>query len=252
MFQHTLLRVKNCAAPVLVTNAGLSALLTEQFAETGIRPQRILLEPSRRNTAPALAAAALTARPEDLMLILPCDHAIRNPGVLIQAVGSAKNHARQGWIIAFGIRPRYAETGFGYIRRGAAHDEKVYRIDRFVEKPAKVVARTLVKSGRCDWNSGIFLLSAATALAELEKFEPALLETVRAALPPADPAGIIRLGPGFAQAPARSIDVAVMERSEKTLVCPVALDWCDLGTFRAVFRAGFRAAFLSFCGKPGA
>lgn len=240
MVQETLLRMRPCAAPVLVANANLAPLLARQISETGLLPQRILYEPVRRNTAPALAAAALSANPSDLLLVLPCDHVIRNPDLLMRAVLSGKARARQGWIIAFGIRPRYAETGYGYIRRGAALEQGIFKIDRFTEKPPKEAARKMAASGDYDWNSGIFLLSAATALEELEKFEPAMLETVREALPRAT--GVERmLAPCFAEAQARSIDVAVMERSEKTLVIPVALDWHDLGSFRTVLRALFDA-----------
>lgn len=236
MLQATLLRMRDCGPPILVANQALSRVLLRQVAETGIIPRQILFEPARRNTAPALAAAALAAQSADLLLVLPCDHAIRNPEALMRAVLSGKSWAQQGRIVAFGIRPRYAETGFGYICRGGAIGDGVYNITRFIEKPVRSVARALMNSGDCDWNSGIFLLSAATALEELEKFEPRLLDSVRAAMPASQSRECVLNG-NFTQVSSLSIDVAVMERSDKTLVIPVALDWHDLGSFRSVFRA---------------
>ena len=236
MLQKTLLRAQDCAHPVLVANAALKSRLLRQTEETGVAPQAIILEPAGRNTAPALAAAAILY-PDELLLILPCDHAIRNPEALLQAVRLGKHHARQGWIVAFGIRPRYAETGFGYIRRGSCVADGVYRIDRFLEKPAKDIACSLVRSGTCDWNSGMFLLSGRTAQAELERFEPDLLDIVRRAVEGGEKSDALLLAPEFANAPKLSIDIALMERSDKTLMIPVDLDWSDLGSFKALFQA---------------
>jgi len=242
MLQKTLLRVQGCARPVVIANAGLKQTLMRQIDETNIAPQRVILEPVGRNTAPALAASAVLY-PDDLLLILPCDHAIRNPEALLQAVRFGKSYAQQGWIVAFGIRPRYAETGFGYIRRGPRMAEGIYKIDRFLEKPNKDVARSLVRGGTCDWNSGIFLLSGRTALTELERFEPGLLRIVREATQGIDGSDALLLASGFASAPKLSIDIALMERSDKTLVIPVDLDWNDLGTFKTLFQALCRSVF---------
>lgn len=241
MLQKTMLRMRGMAAPVLVLNMALRDRALHDMAEIDIIPRQIILEPVGRNTAPALAAASVLHDGADLLLILPSDHDIRNPEILFAAVERAADLAAQGWIIAFGIHPRRVETGFGYIRRGKARDDGIYQIERFIEKPVYDVAKDLIKNGDCDWNSGIFLLSAQTAQDELERFEPALLTQVKMASQSArrDRDGgtdCITLGAEFATAPACSIDVAVMERSDKALVMPIDLDWSDLGTWPALLR----------------
>lgn len=236
MLQETLLRVRPCAAPVLVMNAMMRERAAENMRAISLRPRYAILEPCGRNTAPALAAAAALLD-DDIMLVLPSDHWIGNPEALLQAVEKAVPRARDGWIVSFGIRPRRVETGFGYIRRGPVVGDGIHRIDRFVEKPPREIAKVLIRSGTCDWNSGIFLLSARTARQELERFEPALMRAARDAAETATVDGVWRtLGGGFADCPALSIDVALMERSDKTLVVPVDLDWSDMGTWPAVIR----------------
>lgn len=241
MLQQTALRVRECAAPVIIVNHELAGRARADMAGIGIAPALIVEEPCGRNTAPALAAAA-DLMPDRLLLILPSDHWIGNPEVLLGAIRKAAALAQAGWIVTFGVRPTRAETGFGYIQRGAAMQRGIYRIDRFVEKPPRPVAKALLRAGVSDWNSGIFLLSAATALSELERFESGLLAAVRAAVR----AGHrredgIALGEAFSAILPLSIDVAVMERSEKTLVVPVDMEWSDLGTWPAVIRRCFCA-----------
>lgn len=241
MLQKTLLRVRPLAAPVLILNAALHPRAQKDMAEIGIVPAQIILEPVGRNTAPALAAASVLHNDDDLLLILPSDHDIRNPETLWAAVDRAAPFAAQGSIIAFGIRPRRVETGFGYIRRGGVVADGLYHIDRFIEKPPYAVAKTLIDGGDCDWNSGIFLLSAHTARTQIEYFEPAMMASVKRAAQSAHrthnaTTHIIALGDEFSNAPARSIDVAIMEHSTKTLVMPIALNWSDLGTWPALLR----------------
>lgn len=241
MLQKTMLRVRALAAPVLVLNAALCERTKADMAEIGIVPRSLILEPVGRNTAPALAAVSVLHDDSDILLILPSDHDIRNPAVLFDAVHRAAPFAAQGHIVAFGIRPRRVETGFGYIRRGAALNEGIYHIERFIEKPSYDAARDLVQSGHCDWNSGMFLLSAKTARDELERFEPHLLNHVKDSVQSASctqdgATNSITLGSEFASAPSRSIDIAIMERSDKTLVMPIDLIWSDLGTWPALLR----------------
>jgi mannose-1-phosphate guanylyltransferase/mannose-6-phosphate isomerase len=240
MLQETVLRVQSCAPPVLVLNHRLEKRAVAALKDIDIVPQKIILEPVGRNTAPALAAAAEMLK-NSLMLILPSDHAIRNPQNLMQAVKLAAPLAKGGSIVSFGIKPRRAEPGFGYIRRGAVVAEGIFQIDSFIEKPPRNVAKALLRGGTCVWNSGIFLLSAETARAELKRFAPSLFSIVEGAVQNADRQGsFIRLSDSFAEAPALSIDVALMERSDKTLVVPVDLDWSDLGTWPALLRFIFR------------
>lgn len=241
MLQKTILRVRDLAAPVLVLNAALCDRAKNDMTEIGAAARAIILEPVGRNTAPALAAASVLHDDSDILLILPSDHDIRNPDVLFDAIRRAAPFAAQGYIIAFGIRPRRVETGFGYIRRGAALNDGLYHIERFIEKPPYAVARDLVRNGHCDWNSGMFLLSAKTARDEMNRFEPGLLNHVKDSIQSArrTQAGrtdIIALGPEFASSLSCSIDIAIMERSDKTLVMPIDLNWSDLGTWPALFR----------------
>ncbi|MBI2233875.1 MAG: NTP transferase domain-containing protein [Micavibrio aeruginosavorus] len=244
MFQQTMLRVRDCAAPVIILNHELAERARADMAEVGVAPALVVAEPRGRNTAPALAAAALMMPPDSLLLILPSDHWIGNPEALLQSIGRAAPLAQKGWIVAFGVRPTRPETGFGYIRRGSMIENGVFRIDRFVEKPPRAIVASLLQDGASDWNSGMFLLSAGAALSELECFEPGLLSAVRNAVHEGGLTGDgIRLGDRFSVAPPLSIDVAVMERSQKTLVVPVDMDWCDLGTWRSVIRRYFRAFF---------
>lgn len=239
MLQETLLRVRDCAAPVLVLNNHLRARAEEDLRQIAVKPRQFVLEPWGRNTAPALAAAAASLGNE-LMLVLPSDHWIKNPETLLSAVQKTASLARDGWMVAFGIRPRRANTGFGYIQRGPMLQDGIHRIDKFVEKPARDMARIMVRSGTCDWNSGIFLLSAASARREFGHFEPGLMVAAQDAVDQGTTDGSnLTLGAGFESCPALSIDVALMERSDKTLVAPIDLDWNDLGTWPAIMQKLF-------------
>jgi mannose-1-phosphate guanylyltransferase/mannose-6-phosphate isomerase len=236
MLQETLLRIQGCARPILVMNALLRDRAEQNLKGINCTPRHVILEPWGRNTASALAAAASLLE-DDLMLVLPSDHWIGNPEALMQAVLKAADFARQGSIVSFGIRPSRIETGFGYISRGPVIVDGVHRIDRFVEKPPRDIARTLVRSGTYDWNSGIFLLSAKTARDELTCFEPGLMAAAKKSVVNATHDGPwCLLSEDFSQCPSRSIDVALMERSDKTLVVPVDLEWSDLGTWPSVIH----------------
>jgi mannose-1-phosphate guanylyltransferase/mannose-6-phosphate isomerase len=239
MLQQTLLRVRDCGEPVMILNREMKFRAARDLAEIGIVPRRALLEPCGRNTAPAIAAAALLLG-DDLMLVLPSDHWIRDTLPLKRAIAKAAPLARAGWIVSFGIHALRPETGFGYIRRGAALQDGVYRIDRFVEKPPRALARGLIEDGACDWNSGMFLISSATAVAELRRFEPAMVKSVSLALEKAGHDSIwTAIGDDFADAPSLSIDIALMERSDKSLVIPVDMEWSDLGTWPALLKRAF-------------
>lgn len=240
MMQETLLRVRDFSAPVLVMNSMLKQRAQDNLRDIGVSPRCVILEPWGRNTAPALAAAASFLEGDDLMLVLPSDHWIKNPQALLTAIEKASSVADQGWIVSFGIRPRRAEPGFGYIRRGSVMVEGIHYIDRFVEKPSRDIAKTLVRSGTCEWNSGIFLLSAQTARAELARFEPGMLAAAQGAIRNGSQQDEwLTLSDDFAECPSLSIDVALMERSDKTLVVPVDLEWSDLGTWPAVMQKIF-------------
>lgn len=243
MLQMTALRAADAdrfAPPVVVASARHADLVENQLAEIGAPPARLVLEPVARNTAPAVALAALGLDPAALMLVMPSDHLIADEAAFHAAVRAAEPLARDGWLVTFGIRPDRPETGFGYILRAEAIGERVYRAERFVEKPDAEAAAAYVADGGYDWNGGIFLFRADAYLTALMKFDPAILKAARAAHAGAAAQGN-RLHPdmeAFAGAPSRSIDHAVMERSDRVAVTPVAMGWSDVGSFDALHGLG--------------
>lgn len=203
-----------------------------------------ILEPFGRNTAPAVAAAALhVARlygDDAQLLILPADHLIANGPAFSQAVQSARELADEGWMVTFGIVPGKPETGFGYIEKGQSLNSQAYQVARFVEKPDAATAQTYVDGGLHLWNAGMFCMRADTLLREFQTHAPDVLAAVKACL---EQSGTkegnqeLQLeldGPSFANAPDISIDYALMERSQKVAVVPCELGWSDIGSWQAV------------------
>ena len=242
LLQDTALRVEDSRhfhAPVVVCNAEHRFAVAEQLRQAARPAAAILLEPVARNTAPAIAAAAQTLLERDpgaLMLVLPSDHAMSRANAWISAVLAAETAAQAGAIVTFGIRPDRAETGYGYIQAGEAAAGACRRIEAFVEKPDLATAERLVAGGRHYWNAGIFLLSARVLLDELTRYEPTIVEAVAqaVALGRRD-LDFIRLDPAaFAKAPARSVDYAVMEHTDRGMVVPVDPGWSDVGSWRAL------------------
>ncbi|MEH6418239.1 mannose-1-phosphate guanylyltransferase, partial [Pseudomonas sp. CGJS7] len=167
LFQETVLRARalpQAGLPVTVCAEGHRFMVGEQLQGIGVDSGGILLEPMARNTAPAIALAAchlLASDPEAVMLVLPADHLIEDESAFREAVARAAQRAAEGWLVTFGIQPDYPETGYGYIARGEALDEGVYRVARFVEKPALATAQAYLAEGTYAWNSGMFLFQAA-------------------------------------------------------------------------------------------
>ena len=230
------------APPMVICAEAHRFLVAEQLREAGVSGARIVLEPAARNSAPAIAAAALLAAeadPHALLWIMAADAAIQDLPALHAALGRAALAARAGHIVAFGMRPTTPETGFGYIEAGAplVNAEGVSAIASFVEKPDLARAQSFLEGGRHLWNAGMFVASAASLLAELERLAPELVASVRAAV---DGAGrdldFVRLGPAFADAPSISIDYAVMERTALAVVVPADLGWSDVGSWDALWQ----------------
>jgi len=249
LIQDTALRAAGAgfAAPLIICNTEHRFLIAEQMREAGQAPQAIVLEPVGRNTAPASAIAALILSekdPETVMLLMPADHIVRNRTAFLQAVAQAAAAAQQGHLVTFGIRPDSPETGYGYIRRGAAlrNLPDSFAVARFVEKPDAVTAASYLASGDYDWNSGMFAFKAGVFLAELERLEPELLEHCRDALAQGGKdLDFFRLeGTSFAKAKAISIDYAVMERTDKAAVVPVDMGWSDIGCWEALWTTADR------------
>lgn len=227
----------------VVANVEHRFVIAEQLREVGVSDPLIVLEPCGRNTAAAVAAAALLAAeqaPEALLLVMPADHVIGDGPGFMAAVGLARTAAEAGEMALFGVEPDSPETGYGYIRGGAPAGPGVRRVERFVEKPDAETARRYLESGDYYWNSGIFLLPARAFLEELERYEPEVLRHVRAAVAGARrDMDFVRLDPeNFARSPSISIDHAVMERTARAVVAPAGFTWSDVGSWSALWRLG--------------
>lgn len=231
------------AAPLLVCNEKHRFIIAEQMRQVNIEPSGIILEPVARNTAPAVAVAALKlseSNPEGLMLVMPSDHVILDEAAFHQAVTLAAKAAEQGALVTFGITPTSPETGYGYIQRGSGWQgdvDGVYQVSRFVEKPDQSTAEKYLKAGDYAWNSGIFLFSARTYLEALERFQPEMLAAASASLEKAEEdLTFCRLdAEAFASSPSDSIDYAVMEHTDQAAVVPVDMGWSDLGAWSALW-----------------
>lgn len=239
MLQLTALRTADTdrfEAPIIVANAAHAAMIEDQCTTVGVTPGSLILEPAGRNTAPAIALAALTAEPEALLLVMPSDHVIADVAAFRAAIDAAQPLVEQGWLATFGITAHEPETGYGYIQRGPEIGPGVHRVDRFVEKPDRATAEAYLASGQYYWNGGIFLFSARAYLDALALHDPAILTAARAAMENADLAGM-RILPdahAFGRSPSDSIDYAVMEKAEKVAVVPVEMGWSDVGSWDAL------------------
>ena len=225
------------AAPVVVANARHADLIEEQLASAGATPQALILEPAGRNTAPAIALAAIaTAGRGEALLVMPSDHVIGNIAAFHAAIEAAMPLVTQGWLITFGIAPDTAETGYGWIQVGEELQPGVNRVARFVEKPALDTAQAMLASGDHAWNGGIFLFMADAYLEALAQFNPGILTATQEAMDKARIEGI-RIYPDastFATSPDDSIDYAVMEKADQVAVVPVNMGWNDVGSWDAL------------------
>lgn len=238
--------------PLIVCNESHRFLVAEQMRQCACRNATIILEPCGRNTAPAVAIAALqalAAGEDPLLLVLPADHLIQRIDLFQQAIVAGLELARQGRLITFGVVPAKPETGFGYIQAGDLCGSRIglhqpCRVERFVEKPDLAMAETYVTSGDYFWNSGMFLFKASTYLEELNRFAPVMLDACRkahAAL--VVDLDFLRLDPRlFAACPTDSIDYAVMEKTSQALVIPFNAGWNDIGSWSALWEVGLQDA----------
>ena len=245
LLQATALRVADgelFAAPWVIANEAHAAAVEAQLAEAGVAFETLILEPTGRNTAPAIALAALAARPDDLLLVLPSDHVIRDVPAFHAAIRTGAALASEGWLVTFGIRPDRPETGYGYIRRGAPLGPGGFAAERFVEKPDLATAEAYLADGGYDWNGGIFLMRADRYLEELAAQAPDVLEPARAAMAKARREGnrIVPDAAAFAAARGQSIDYAVMEKADRVAVVPVAMGWSDVGSWDALLDLATR------------
>ena len=246
LFHDTLARLQclpQATAPLIICNHDHRFLVAEQLRLAQQKHAGILLEPCARNTAPAVTLAALQALGQDqdaLLLVLPADHVIKNVSAFQHAVATATQLAQQGKLVTFGIVPEYAETGYGYVRQGKALAAGAAEVAAFVEKPDAETAQRYVSSGDYLWNSGMFLFRADGLLAEMRRFQPAVVSACELALAQAyADLDFIRLNEAaFAASPDISLDYAVMEHTNKAAVVSLDAGWSDVGAWDAVWRAG--------------
>ncbi|MGC4029187.1 MAG: mannose-1-phosphate guanylyltransferase/mannose-6-phosphate isomerase [Steroidobacteraceae bacterium] len=248
MLQATVRRLEGLAtaSPLVVCNEAHRFLVAEQLRAIGQVPQAILLEPAGRNTAPAIALAALAARADGngedpLLLVLPADHVVRDAAGFCAAVKAALPAAQAGRLVTFGVLPDAPETGYGYIRRGAslAGVAGVHAIEAFIEKPDGARAAAFLESGEYLWNSGMFLFRAARYLEELQKYAPDIAAACAAAFAAARrDLDFTRVDEQqFLACRSESIDYAVMEKTDAAAVVPLDVDWSDVGSWSSLCAA---------------
>lgn len=247
MQQATALRasaIPGAQAAIVVTSEDHQDLVREQLIQAGCTPACTCLEPQGRNTAPAIALAALhltQTDPDALMLVLPSDHLIEDQPAFEAAVAQALGAARDGWLCTFGVVPVAPETGYGYIQAGAALAglQGVRQVDRFIEKPDIETARRLLENKDCFWNSGMFLFTARAFLQELAAQQPDVMSFLRQAWDQrSENAGLVRPHPAaFLACPAISIDYAVMQTTRRAAVVESRFDWSDVGSWDSLWRS---------------
>ncbi|HUN50858.1 MAG TPA: mannose-1-phosphate guanylyltransferase/mannose-6-phosphate isomerase, partial [Candidatus Sulfotelmatobacter sp.] len=234
------------AAPLVVCNQEHRFAIAEQLRAVGAGPSAILLEPEGRNTAAAVAVAALKIAElhgaEALVLVLPSDHLVRDLAAFLSATDIAVAAAAAGMLVTFGIAPDKPETGYGYIKRGAgvAGVAGAYRVSRFVEKPDAATAAAYLAAGDHSWNSGMFLFRCDQVLDAFARLAPEILAACRQALAEGtSDLDFVRLAAApFGRAPALSFDVAIMEKTDRAAVVPVEMGWTDVGSWSSLAELG--------------
>ena len=227
---------------IVIANEEHRFLIAEQLRQVNAHPSALILEPVGRNTAPAIAVAALQVMAggrDPLLLVLPSDHVVRDEAGFRTAVQAALPVAEGGALVTFGIVPTAPETGYGYIRAKCADASSgALAVEQFVEKPDLATAQRYLAEGGYYWNSGMFLFRASRYLAELEKFAPQMLAQCRAALAGAKlDQDFLRLDrAAFEACPADSIDYAVMEKTADAFVVPIDVGWSDVGSWSALWQ----------------
>lgn len=225
------------AAPIVVGNAAHADQVEGQLTTIGVAPAAIILEPTARNTAPAIALAAIAAGAGDQpLLVMPSDHVIADVPAFHAAIAAALPMVEDGWLVTFGITPDAPETGYGWIKVGESIANGVHRVDRFIEKPPLDRAQAMLDDGGHAWNGGIFLFRADRYLEVLGREAPAMVVAAQASMDKARRDGV-RIWPdadAFAASPSDSIDYAVMEKANRVAVVPVAMGWSDLGSWDAL------------------
>lgn len=232
LFQKTVLRnQESCKKQFIVSNIEQYFLAIDQLEELKIKGSNFLLEPVGRNTAPAITLACLSLAPEDIVLVTPSDHLIKNLEEYNKVLVSAKKLAEEDYLVTFGIKPDYPETGYGYIEAIGSD------VKSFKEKPDLETAQAYVEKGNFYWNSGMFVFKVSTFLEELKNYRPEIFEACEKAFINASKENPVRIKlEDMLQIPSDSIDYAVMEKSNKIKVIAADIGWSDLGSFESLYR----------------
>lgn len=237
LFQQCATRIQPYAHdPLIISSESYRFLVAEQLKTMGIEAGDVMLEPVRRNTAPAIVCAALhiaRQEPDALLLILPSDHVVEDDQAFHQAIYNAAQLAQQGYVVTFGVTPTSPDTGYGYIKRGALLGKGAYRVDTFTEKPDVKAAQAFVNSCDYYWNSGMFVFPVSLLLREAAHWMPDVLAYCEVALEQAvqEGGGMLLDRDSFSQCATISIDYALMEKTDKAAIVEAVFDWSDVGTF---------------------
>lgn len=251
LFQDTVSRTvrSEFGPPLIISNEDHRFMIAEQLRELDVKAETIILEPAGRNTAPAVAVAALylqPTQPDGVMLVMPSDHVVGDVDAFVRVAEVAARAADTGALVSFGIVPTRPETGYGYLRRGEpfAGIDGCFHMGAFVEKPDLETAGAYIADPRYYWNSGMFVLPIKGILAEMERLCPDLLQACRQALTQATTdLDFCRLARDpFVAAPSISIDYAVMEKTDRGALVPAEMKWSDLGSWSALWEIGGRDA----------
>jgi mannose-1-phosphate guanylyltransferase len=243
MLQETVKRLDGIEhqEPLFICNEEHRFIVAEQLRLGGLDNSGIILEPVGRNTAPAIALAALKALADGddpLLLVLAADHVIQNTDAFLTSIEHAIVEAENGSLVTFGIVPLKPETGYGYIRRGVQISDNAYKVNAFVEKPDLMTAQEYIATNEFYWNSGMFLFKASRYLAELEKYSPEILRVCQSAFNSNRiDLDFIRLNETlFSSCPDDSIDYAVMEKTQDAVVVPMDANWSDVGSWSSLWE----------------
>lgn len=242
LFQQTVMRLKSIGTkePIIICNTEVRFMVRENLDEKNLVAKAILLEPIGRNTAPAIAVAALAAlkmESDPILIILPADHIIEDNDNFKNAVSEAEKLAHQGFLVTFGVKPKQPRTGYGYIECGEQISDTAFKVSRFEEKPTLERAQELLTKENCLWNSGIFVFKAQKYLDELSKNVPDILKFSDLSLKNAktDMDCIVLEKEAFIQCENISIDDAVMEKTEAAAIVMLDANWCDVGSWDALW-----------------
>jgi len=247
MLQETLSRLSglDTQSPLVICNEDHRFIVAEQLREAGVSDSEIILEPTERNTAPAIAVAAFHALKNNkkndkdvILLVLAADHEVSDIKAFHDAIKIAEGLALDDKMVTFGIVPDHAETGYGYIKRGVAMGDRGFKVDAFVEKPDLQTAESYLLSGDYLWNSGMFMFKASRYLEELKQYRPDIFDACSHVVEQVDRSfDFIRLDKEhFSACPAESIDYAVMEKTKDAVVVPLDANWNDVGSWSALWN----------------